>query len=83
MLLKVADSSYLDWIHDGPFFLKKNCSCWTYWRKDNSWVLCHKRKIRIDSREENDVLKDAKVRKIPHNSLDVVIFNRVISSKIV
>ena len=81
MFLEATDPDILDRIHDGPHEPKKLVPTAVV---DGTTVHEHyvaKDKFEWTYEEKADVLKDAKVKNILHNSLDAVISNRVITCK--
>ena len=81
MFLEATDPDFLDRIHDGPHEPKKLVPAAVV---DGTTVPEHyvaKDKFEWTQEEKADVLKDAKVKNILHNSLDVVLSNRVIICK--
>ena len=81
MFLEATDPDFLDRIHDGPHEPKKFVPTAVV---DGTTVPEHyvaKDKFEWTQEEKADVLKDAKVKNILHNSLDVVLSNRVITCK--
>ena len=81
MNLEATDPDFLDRIHDDPHEPKKLVPAAVV---DGITVPQHyvaKDKFEWTPEEKVDVLKDAKVKNILHNSLDVVLSNRVITCK--
>ena len=81
MFLEATDPDFIDRINDGPHEPKKLVPAAVV---DGITVPEHyvaKDKFEWTSEEKIDVLKDAKVKNILHNSLDEVLSNRVITCK--
>ena len=81
MFLEATDPDFLDRINDGPHEPKKLVPAAVV---DGITIPEHyvaKDKFEWTSEEKVDVLKDAKVKNILHNSLDEVLSNRVITCK--
>ena len=81
MFLEATDADYIDRINDGPHEPIKLVPAAVV---DGVTVPEHyvaKDKFEWTSEEKADVLKDAKVKNILHNSLDEVLSNRVITCK--
>ena len=81
MFLEATDPDYIDRINDGPHEPRKLVPSAVV---DGVTIPEHyvaKDKFEWTAEEKADVLKDAKVRNILHNSLDEVLSNRVITCK--
>ena len=81
MFLEATDPDYIDRINDGPHEPRKLVPSAVV---DGVTIPEHyvaKDKFEWTIEEKDDVLKDAKVRNILHNSLDEVLSNRVITCK--
>ena len=81
MFLEATDPDFLDRINDGPHEPKKLVPAAVV---DGVTIPEHyvaKDEFEWTSEEKTDVLKDAKVKNILHNSLDEVLSNRVITCK--
>ena len=77
MYLEATDPSYLDRINEGPYIPKRLVS-------QTETVPEHyvpKVKSEYSQEEKAEILKEAKVKNILHNSLDAVMSNRVIACK--
>lgn len=77
MYLETADPDFIDRITNGPHVPKKRVP-------QEGTTLEHyldKMKAEMTQEEKLEVLKDATVKNILHNSLDVVMSNRVIACK--
>ena len=80
-VLEATDPDFIDRINDGPHEPRKLVPAAVV---DGITVPEHyvaKDKFEWTSEEKIDVLKDAKVKNILHNSLDEVLSNRVITCK--
>ena len=75
MYLEATDPDYLDRIYDGPYVPKRLVA------RTEELPEHYVQKIKTEwtTEEKTQVLKDAKVKNILHNSLDVVMSNRVIA----
>ena len=81
MFLEATDPDYIDRINDGPHEPRKLVPATVV---DGVTIPEHyvaKDKYEWTPEEKTDVLKDAKVKNILHNSLDEVLSNRVITCK--
>lgn len=75
MYVVASDPEYLDRIFDGPYIPKKLVP-----QTDGRPEHCvRKTKTDMTPEEKIELLKDAKVKNILHNSLDSVMSNRVIA----
>ena len=81
MFLEATDCDYLDRIQDGPFVPKKLIHIASVDGVDQPEYYGAKNKSEWTKEEKIEVLKDAKVRNILHNYLDVVMSNRAITCK--
>ena len=75
LYLEAADPDFVDMIADGPHIPKKLIP------QDGTTPehYVDKQKAEMTKEEKLEILKDAKVKSILHNSLDVVMSNRVIA----
>ena len=81
MFLEATDPDYIDRINDGPHEPRKLVPSAVVDGVEIPEHYVAKDKFEWTTEEKADVLKDAKVRNILHNSLDEVISNRVITCK--
>ena len=81
MFLEATDCDYLDRIHDGPFFPRQLIPTTLVGGVNQPKHYVVKDKSEWTKEEKTEVLKNAKVRNILYNALDVVMSNRVITSK--
>ena len=81
MFLEATDPDYIDRINDGPHEPRKLVPSAVVDGVEIPEHYVAKDKFEWTAEEKADVLKDAKVRNILHNSLDEVLSNRVITCK--
>ena len=77
MYLEASDPDYVDRVNDGPYLPKKIVPQTP--TEPEHFVI--KEKSEWSPEDKAEILKDAKVKNILHNSLDNVISNRVIACK--
>ena len=82
MFLEATDPDFLDRINDGPHEPKKLVLATVVDGITIPEQYVAKDRFEWTSEEKTDVLTDAKVKNILHNSLDEVLSNRVITCKI-
>ena len=81
MFLEATDCDYLDRIRDGPYVSEKLVTTTIVDGEDQTGGYVIKKNSEWTKVEKIKVLKNAKVRNILHNALDVVMSNRVITYK--
>lgn len=81
VLLEATDLDYMDIINDGPYIPKRIVGAGIVEEKEVPEHYLVKEKSDWTKEDKIEVLKDAKVRNILHNSLDPVMSNRVIACK--
>ena len=77
MYLEASDPDYIDRVNDGPYLSKKIVPQTP--TEPEHFVI--KEKSEWSPEDKAEILKDAKVKNILHNSLDNVMSNRVIACK--